>query len=283
MLRKSVLTQTVSLVDQLNCGARALDLRLVNEHGRVHFHHGEKQFLGVPLYWTSRDQTLSGELPSLVQWSKEHPEELALLLVSHCVHYGSDDKITGNGDCTTADGIGDVSLSNIFKEHGIYFESDCNKLNSMTLETAKDLAKLPGSQGMLMAITAGSTCVTDNYDPKINLKSAVGPYVQQKMAEAHEKMFQVQAFIQQKGIHVPLDASLNDDVLAWVQGGMLTGVNLLEINSVCARGTDISAALGASVTVADFNTCTRACKNGCSKYDKLPQCGRRLQEGLMFV
>ena len=58
----------------LDCGARSLDLRLglCSDKGNACMHHG--------MAWLE-DQTFEGELPSIVQWASENPDELVLLKI----------------------------------------------------------------------------------------------------------------------------------------------------------------------------------------------------------
>ena len=84
---KAVKLHRVSTVDQLNCGARVLDARLrYNDKSQQnHYHHGNKD---IPFISTSSsDRTIEDDLQDdhgLISWAKEHPDELAILYVSHC-------------------------------------------------------------------------------------------------------------------------------------------------------------------------------------------------------
>lgn len=135
-------TQSTVFIGQLDCGARALDLRVgfQDAGGPLKFHHGG-------LYMA--DQTVAGEmgkslllsldhlshvlpylkichircnsprymlplslsLPEPIkQWAASNPEELVLLLVSHCLN--------GSGDCINPD------FTTPFSSSGIKFVTD---------------------------------------------------------------------------------------------------------------------------------------------------------------
>jgi len=274
IMKDFAMTQTVSLVDQLNCGARALDLRLAQtafnpleifgtRRRKISYHHGK-----MPA-WVS-DQTLDSTLGGLVKWAKAHPDELVLLLTSHTYHSNSVGELSGDGHMTH-DGKLMRDIKRVFVEHfGIRWQFDCNALNTWTYEEAKEAALMAGGGRMLVV---NEDCMHSMYDSSVKKQSLVEPYVKRVMAEGRKgsKMFTVQSLIQQD-FHVPLNADLNKDVVSWVDNGIYTGVNLLEVNTVCAYGPDISLKLGATVSLSDLNTCRAACQRGCDKYHGLPHC-----------
>jgi len=276
IMKDFAMTQTVSLVDQLNCGARALDLRLAQtafnpleifgtRRRKISYHHGK-----MPA-WVS-DQTLDSTLGGLVKWAKAHPDELVLLLTSHTYHSNSVGELSGDGHMTH-DGKLMRDIKRVFVEHfGIRWAFDCNALNTWTYEEAKEAALMDGGGRMLVV---DGDCVRSMYDPTVKKQSLVEPYVKYAMSVkgTQPRMFTVQSLIQQSGsLHVPLSADLNRDVLSWVENGIYKGVNLLEVNTVCAYGPDISLKLGATVSPSDLNTCRAACQRGCYKYSRLPHC-----------
>mmetsp|Transcript_10554 Transcript_10554/g.21739 ORF Transcript_10554/g.21739 Transcript_10554/m.21739 type:complete len:562 (-) Transcript_10554:183-1868(-) len=74
-------TQVGSVYDQLNNGARALDLRpKIYNNGTVGFHHGS--LIDIPL----TSITLRGLLEDAKQWCKDNPKELVLIFHSELVH-----------------------------------------------------------------------------------------------------------------------------------------------------------------------------------------------------
>ena len=74
-------TQAGSVYDQLNDGARALDLRpKIYANGTVGFHHGS--LIDVPL----DSVTLTSLLADAKQWCNDNPKELVLVFHSELVH-----------------------------------------------------------------------------------------------------------------------------------------------------------------------------------------------------
>ena len=74
-------TQVGTVYDQLNDGARALDLRpKIYNNGTVGFHHGS--LIDIPL----NSITLSGLLEDAKQWCNDNPTELVLIFHSELVH-----------------------------------------------------------------------------------------------------------------------------------------------------------------------------------------------------
>ncbi|KAL7547457.1 hypothetical protein ACHAWF_010753, partial [Thalassiosira exigua] len=74
-------TQVGTVYDQLNDGARALDLRpKIYNNGTVGFHHGS--LIDVPL----KSVTLGSLLEDAKQWCNDNPKELVLIFHSELVH-----------------------------------------------------------------------------------------------------------------------------------------------------------------------------------------------------
>ncbi|CAE7340507.1 HERC1 [Symbiodinium natans] len=241
--------QFVNLKTQLDCGARAFDLRLAQHDGKIYFHHGE-----TPVFnWLSQ-QTLPGELPGLVDWVGEHPDELVIIMVGHCADKGFinyDSK-----DCT------DEEFVKPFTDAGVAFESDCAKLRNMTLAGAMAAGALSNG-GHLMAIY--DDCVESNWKSSVDSIEKVKPYVEKTMEKERGSgdLFMVQSFIQQKFL-MKQSTELNKDIASWITGSNLyDGVNFLEINTICASGMAISRSLGATISQADADTCIRRCKTDC--------------------
>lgn len=275
-LRKdAAMCQTVSLLDQLYCGVRAFDLRMFQaaysplgigstRRRTIRFHHGKDPA------WTSQ-QSVDGVLQDLVNWAGAHPSELVLIMASHTYHTDSVGALAGDGNM-----VHDTTLMSEvhakFQDFNVPWEFDCNKINSWSLDEAKAAATM--ANGGKMIVLDGSNCYDDMYVSSIDTEDAVKGYVDTHMAEGRTltRMFSVQSFVQESGITVPLHADLNQDILNWIGEGVYDGVNLLEINTACAYGADISVKLGATVSSADLNTCKAACSAGCQKYNGLPGC-----------
>ncbi|KAL7535545.1 hypothetical protein ACHAXR_006560 [Thalassiosira sp. AJA248-18] len=117
-------TQVGTVYDQLNDGARALDLRpKIYNNGTVGFHHGS--LIDVPL----NSITLGGLLDDAKLWCKDNPKELVIIFHSELVHeagynglssqvylemdddvFGSDDDY--DDDAAVDDGGGDDAANN---------------------------------------------------------------------------------------------------------------------------------------------------------------------------
>lgn len=254
-------TQGVELTTQLTCGARALDIRVLLDHdGAIRYHHGEL------LAWVS-DQTLDNTLPGLVQWSQDHPTELVLLMLSHCYTRKFIGLKWEHVSCT------DSRLMGAFTKQGIKAATDCSTINAWTAAEATQHATMERG-GKMLVIPGEDYCLSANFDEGVNKRELVKPYVERTMqaSRSGHHLFSVQAFVQQR-LTVPLadSAVLNPDIVQWLtHGDILRGVNLLEINLVCASGVLISKALGAVVSESDQNTCISHCQNWCKKHGCSP-------------
>jgi len=254
-------SQTIDLVEQLTCGARSLDIRLVVDEDEtvIYFHHGSGM-----VSWVSK-QTLQGEWPKLAQWARDHPEELVVLVISHCqvrqgwFHWQS-------SKCSEDRWIKEV------KRLGLTFETNCKTLSSMTMGEAMKKSRLADGGHML---AVDGACVQDNWDPDITSAERVKPYVEKTMKEMHAQhektLFQVQSFIQQQML-VPLNSSLNQAILSWITTSKLyAGVNLLEINLMCAYGASMASALGYTISSEDYQTCRSNCHLACQRHGACEQ------------
>uniref|UniRef100_A0A6U6VA71 Phosphatidylinositol-specific phospholipase C X domain-containing protein n=1 Tax=Zooxanthella nutricula TaxID=1333877 RepID=A0A6U6VA71_9DINO len=264
-------TQYVDLVSQLRCGVRAFDLRTVawyDDYRRLKYQHvtvdervGTCKAIG---FVSDDDQRVQDTVPAMIEWCNKNPTELVVLVVSHC--YTRD-----RWACWRSRSCSEGELPGVFSDLGVKTMTDCDKLNSWTLEEAKSFARLPGG-GMLLMIPGEGYCVEGNWDPDVTLAGGVDgvrSYVEKTMAASHEAPFQVQAFFQQKFITPELSADLNKNVYEWVttpsDAPLLKGVNFLEVNLACAYGTSISSALGATISDEDGNQCQQACQDACKR------------------
>mmetsp|Transcript_71076 Transcript_71076/g.179925 ORF Transcript_71076/g.179925 Transcript_71076/m.179925 type:complete len:448 (+) Transcript_71076:80-1423(+) len=263
-----VKTASASLVGQLACGARAFDLRVIvlnNNFDDIRFHHFNVKSNGKRgVGWVSRDQSVANTIPEMVSWSRMHPDELVLLSVNHC-YITAAKKAKYNTPIHSLD-CRDARLVQAFTKLGMRAETSCHRLNSWTLDKARQAAEMPGG-GKMLFIPGDGICVQSNWDDSVHSAAAVDAYVDRTMqaARAGSPMFQVQAFSQQK-LFVPLEKSkeINLNILRWLKtSDKLTGVNLLEVNLVCAYGPSIASALGAVVTPADRDMCRASCAEAC--------------------
>jgi len=259
LMKKTVKTQWVDLRQQLECGVRALDLRVVaayEDFRQLHYHHTQSS-----VGWTS-DQMVSDTIPSLIEWSRANPEELVVLSVSHCAKAKGPVSIPAwsDVDCASSD------IVNVFAGLGVKVQTSCDTLNTWTLDEAKAFATMDQGGKMLMIPGEGS-CVISNYDEGVKNVEDVHPYVELAMTSSLStaQPFQIQSFLQQgMSLSVPLSSELNKNVYDWVTTtDLYRDVNLLEINTACAYASSISAALGASISSADANKCIDSCKQAC--------------------
>ena len=157
-----VQTQYSGFTDQLNCGARALDLRLGFENpssSSLTYHHDV-------YYWSNVTQSdVHSTLPEILTWARHNPTELVVLLLSHCFNgiqkTNCDDKFTAP-----------------FTNVNITVVTNRTTLQTMTVAEAEQLAKVNappgnsednGSGGMVLAIVAPTDdrSVDSTYDAAI--------------------------------------------------------------------------------------------------------------------
>lgn len=287
-------TQQGSLATQLNCGARALDLRLAAEDGKVYFHHS-KHLAGAMDFQTSMQE--------LVEWAGQHPTELVVLYVNHCQSWDGTHRDT---DC----GQGDFFI-NAVQSLGInivpgLMGASCKNANgtAMTYASAKELARLPGG-GMLLAIfqnTATSNCVNENFNQASDINWGTGgglssedescPYLGTANSFFHKwtalwnyarsilgvdpqgKMHETQLMWQETGtsgvsqffqgnslLTLNEKSNINEAVYKQIQTGFLPAdeLNLVKMNNICRWGPEISRLLGAVVSNEDATACNAAC------------------------
>lgn len=136
-------TQSVGLVEQLNCGARAFDYRpSMKKDGKIFAHHG-----GVTIHVPMEES-----LRQVISWANIHSEDLVIFYLSH---------FDGDG-CETA-------VEDLLKKNAVYYVKDCSLLQSLTYASAKKEASRVGSKlGRKGAVMALFDCTEENYDSKIN-------------------------------------------------------------------------------------------------------------------
>jgi hypothetical protein len=112
-------TQRGTLVDQLDCGARAFDYRpYLTENGDIFAHHG-------PVVIHKRMEESIGEI---LLWAKENPTELVIMQVSHCVD------ARFNNNYYSQNCVEDVLA--LLQKMNIPMITDCSELDSLTMEKA---------------------------------------------------------------------------------------------------------------------------------------------------
>jgi hypothetical protein len=196
-----VKNQNMDFTGQLNCGARALDLRLGYQTSEqqdkrdLKFHHTKYM----------EDQTVANDIGKDVKaWAKRNPDELVILILSHC-------KV---GGITAKDGDCDEPFFEPFRTLGIHVVEKAEELKIMTVKKAEELAQIKDG-GKILAIYAKEDNVQSNWDENIVYGGTRGicffsckdkawdrlwAYCNVKLDAAHDMMWQLQA-IWQSGIH----------------------------------------------------------------------------------
>jgi hypothetical protein len=257
--RNEIKAQEKNFAGQLNCGARALDLRLgfQKSGGPLKFHHG-------PVYM--QDQTVSNTMPSVIQWADEHPTELVLLLLSHC--------FTGK-DSTGCDG----AFSKPFTDLGIHVITNSSQLAEMTMSEAEELAML-SSGGMLLALFADSAYVDSTFgdtgkvvtygpigfgqpkqphwnwdalwsytDTVLSRNASYGkPWMTQGIWQENANVIASYLALGYSILGQTSDSGINGKLADKVDAGYFANGNFLLVNRVNDQGQRISRAFGANVT-----------------------------------
>jgi hypothetical protein len=168
-------TQVGSLYQQLDDGARALDLRpKLWRNGTVVFHHGA---ITVPVNFRAA-------LEDVVRWCAAHPTEIVLLVTSH-YSFGKAAHMTGTTDDMVDDNMVDddddgssyyqgnqnsamvSALQSIYDDHGVRYVS-CSDVYGWTVATLQENAALANGGGILLALDGqnyygGASCAKENY------------------------------------------------------------------------------------------------------------------------
>ena len=145
--------QVGTAYDQLNGGARALDLRpKLLANGTVIFHHGD---INIPV---SFEQLVS----DAVKWCSDNDDELVLLLSTNFAYQSSNDDDNNDDD----NGYALVSaMSSVYKKLGVPYYH-CSAVYGLTVAETMELAALP-SGGYLLALDGqdkyGSFCGKSNW------------------------------------------------------------------------------------------------------------------------
>ena len=148
-------TQVGSVYEQLNNGARALDLRpKIYANRSIGFHHGD--LIDIPLS--------SIDLVSLIEevklWCGDNPEELVLLFHSELVHELGVGKLASAVE--TEEGYlysGIEMMKEIYDAMNVTYYS-CEELSNLTVAEAMDMADLSrfGGVGYLLAVDRHDMC-----------------------------------------------------------------------------------------------------------------------------
>jgi len=263
-----------TFASQLDCGARALDLRMYVEDGVLKMHHASIEVA----------EEFSTALTHVMSWTAAHPQELVVLYPSHCDGKSDSDKAQCNQKTNEAFSNAGIKMLN------------CNQLAHMTLGDALSQGKIPNKGSVI-----GTMCVEENYDSSIkcygkassakdcfqgNLTQVKGKqlcgeehytcygddadkafaglwsYMTQlsNTAEAPHasdgKLWMLQAHwqydknsIEQGVLHGSCilgdenKAGVNSKLVTKIRNRELKHINLLEVDNVCDHGLDLLAAL----------------------------------------
>jgi hypothetical protein len=139
-------TQRGTIIEQLNCGARALDYRpYLGDNGVLYAHHGPSVIL----------KRMEDTLKEILLWGKANPNELIIMSLSHCVDARFHNSYyADNCHQATVDLLAKHNINTIT-------DNDCSVLDSLTMEDA--LAK-----GTILAVFG---CSTGYWDPSLTCSS----------------------------------------------------------------------------------------------------------------
>jgi hypothetical protein len=297
-------SQSISLVDQLSCGVRALDLRLVATAGssytQARLWSGDMEPDDEPdpanctHCWVSNaTETLETVVKELKGWCRAHPDELVLLVTSHC--RSRDTAVTLDNwhtDLCTDHNDGDKWVP-AFTELGVNTISSCPS-GMRTDPTWKDAKAQAGANdgSCLLVVPGEGMCVLANYDSTATTIPAVKATSTRKLAQncatGYDGMFQIQALCQGVNNETTCpQAALNGNVSEWLADGEFwhqcpTGkgysgaprgadpasgypVNVLGVKDVCSLGPTFASALYTNasqfvrITQEDAATCKEQC------------------------
>eukprot|EP00406_Dinophysis_acuminata_P069957 CAMPEP_0179269416 /NCGR_PEP_ID=MMETSP0797-20121207/30946_1 /TAXON_ID=47934 /ORGANISM="Dinophysis acuminata, Strain DAEP01" /LENGTH=446 /DNA_ID=CAMNT_0020977731 /DNA_START=88 /DNA_END=1428 /DNA_ORIENTATION=- len=234
---------------QLECGARAFDVRPYVSGGKLIFHHGDVHF----------NHDFSAAMRDITEWLKGEPDEFVLLYINDC---------GGGGDCSKKS-IDAVRAAGIQVLHH-------NSLASMTLGSAKEKGRLSGGGSALAFVDGietnydasiqcyrgGHDC-TDGADGHARMKSMYA-YLDRTLngarsnrdngrlwlAQAHWQYDHGSVFRGTMAGHCIIDnerkvlgAGVNTLVARKIRDGAYPHVNLLGVDNVCHSGPELLQAL----------------------------------------
>jgi hypothetical protein len=154
-------TQVGSAYDQLNNGARALDLwPKIYANNSIGFHHGD--LIDVPLASIDLDSLIQ----HVKQWCRDNPQELVLIFHSELVHelgysYLSSAVETEDGGSMY---YGIDAMRQVYDTGDVPYYS-CEELSNLTVAEAMDMSDLSrfGGVGYLLAVDRHDICESLSY------------------------------------------------------------------------------------------------------------------------
>lgn len=250
-------TQSVGLVQQLDCGSRSFDYRpFLTADGDLFAHHGA---------FVVR-KPMGESIDEVKEWCHAHPDELVIFYITSCDKESDDDDSMSCNEAASA----------LLHRKGIAQLSDCDELRSLTYSAAKEKAALGDGAGSLLAIIE---CTDSNYDDTntcygegyicydswphdttqvpwqymsdyLRNTTASDPSATSHNMWTTQALWQSTAYTVAAGIlhnsSLLLDESrsgLNAWVLQAVKDGFFKYMNYLELNNVCNHGDEIRDAL----------------------------------------
>ncbi|KAF4660033.1 hypothetical protein FOL47_007312 [Perkinsus chesapeaki] len=261
-------TQEGNLAQQLDCGARAFDLRLACKLLRVRMHHG------ALIMFTQLEDVLK----DAIGWANARPDELVVVSLSH---YEPDDD-----ECRWK--VWKV-LADLKLMQSIGSDGSCEKLRGLTVDGAKNMSKLEGgkpnasfvskslSGGHLFVLGGEAKCSDANWDPSVVCYRGAGggdchqgsenskeinkelfDYIEETASETPlpTNLFSIPAHWQcsvesaskmaLKGSNILEDAELsevNNPLVDFIP--QLKYINFLQVDNVCYYGPQLLGALRA--------------------------------------
>ena len=268
----------------LDCGARALDLRLTKGGpcadrgiGQVCMHHSKLRI---------EDQSFESELATVVEWAARNPTELVLLKL-----------VPDNRGAVAA-------IQAALDAHNITSVPMCAGRDvdpaTWTVEHARAVARMPNG-GMVLATWAPSgaggfpandSCVDDNFVPSIAYDPAdaggsfealwqyanetvqrtgrVGKFQEVQLMwqsaqtfEAYVKAYPLHALDRQPfkygNLKSTQESHINSRVLGRIGGLHGPALNLVKVNDMCLHGLALAKSLGTNVTREQEASCVAMC------------------------
>jgi len=287
-------TQNIDLLAQVQCGARALDLRLIwtvkvsagmsaTRNAGLYFHHGGKG--GLIDYSSFAEQ-----LHILKSWGQSNPNELLILTVTNC-HMGGIIRCDGSASDPPTEAVKKAGVAYVGRAEkeivkGMTYADALTYAHAATKSgpmTHMGVSALPS--GLLVIFDQGKDLVEQNYDPKVTAAHPKGTYSQriELQKQAFERfnnyakksfdhrwpskpMWMFQAFWQWRAAD-QVDDLYNVAVFPSLLDGSYDLANLFEVNWICNRGTELASwmhYLNKGITTIPSNEDIKQCKRACS-------------------
>lgn len=248
IVAKWAITQSIGLSGQLDCGTRGFDYRPYYYNGTLYAHHG-----GVKI-----NKPMKDAVNEVISWCNQHPSEFVLFYTNSC---------DGDSGCKEA-------AIELLKSLGVYTITDCNELQSLTINQATSLGKLENG-GSLLGLY---DCVNEEYDSTINCygkdfacyeswpnESIDIPWdkmnnylnsVTSKVPTNDGKLWMTQAHWQSTALSITLGtlhnssllldeerSKMNEYVTNQINNKAYSYLNIIEVDNVCNYGVELFNAI----------------------------------------